>query len=207
MEKVSYALGLSIGNNLLGSGIKDLNTEEFIKAVKTVMAGEKPEMTYEEAKQVLDTFFHDLANKINEKNIQAGKEFLAKNKTQDGVVELASGLQYQILTSGSGKSPSITNRVKCHYTGMLLDGTVFDSSVQRGEPAEFGVNQVIAGWTEALQLMKEGDKWRLFIPSDMAYGARGAGNSIPPHATLIFDVELPQLNLSLYKATPLILAL
>ncbi|MBR2370330.1 MAG: FKBP-type peptidyl-prolyl cis-trans isomerase [Paludibacteraceae bacterium] len=194
MEKVSYALGLSIGNNLLGSGIKDLNTEEFIKAVKTVMAGEKPEMTYEEAKQVLDTFFHDLANKINEKNIQAGKDFLAKNKTQDGVVELASGLQYQILTSGSGKSPSITNRVKCHYTGMLLDGTVFDSSVQRGEPAEFGVNQVIAGWTEALQLMKEGDKWRLFIPSDMAYGARGAGNSIPPHATLIFDVELIEVK-------------
>jgi FKBP-type peptidyl-prolyl cis-trans isomerase FklB len=194
MEKVSYALGLSIGNNLLGSGIKDLNTEEFVKAIKAVMAGEKPEMSYEEAKQVLDTFFQDLANKINEKNIQAGKDFLAKNKEQEGVVELASGLQYQILTSGSGKSPSITNRVKCHYTGMLLDGTVFDSSVQRGEPAEFGVNQVIAGWTEALQLMKEGDKWRLFIPSDMAYGARGAGNSIPPHATLIFDVELIEVK-------------
>jgi FKBP-type peptidyl-prolyl cis-trans isomerase FklB len=194
MEKVSYALGLSIGNNLLGSGIKDLNTEEFVKAIKAVMAGEKPEMSYEEAKQVLDTFFQDLANKINEKNIQAGKDFLAKNKEQDGVVELASGLQYQILTSGAGKSPSITNRVKCHYTGMLLDGTVFDSSVQRGEPAEFGVNQVIAGWTEALQLMKEGDKWRLFIPSDMAYGARGAGNSIPPHATLIFDVELIEVK-------------
>lgn len=194
MEKVSYALGLSIGNNLLGSGIKDLNTEEFVKAIKAVMAGEKPEMSYEEAKQVLDTFFHDLANKINEKNIQAGKDFLAKNKEQEGVVELASGLQYQILTSGTGKSPSITNRVKCHYTGMLLDGTVFDSSVQRGEPAEFGVNQVIAGWTEALQLMKEGDKWRLFIPSDMAYGARGAGNSIPPHATLIFDVELIEVK-------------
>ncbi len=194
MEKVSYALGLSIGNNLLGSGIKDLNTDEFVKAIKAVMAGEKPEMSYEEAKQVLDTFFHDLANKINEKNIQAGKDFLAKNKEQEGVVELASGLQYQILTSGAGKSPSITNRVKCHYTGMLLDGTVFDSSVQRGEPAEFGVNQVIAGWTEALQLMKEGDKWRLFIPSDMAYGARGAGNSIPPHATLIFDVELIEVK-------------
>lgn len=194
MEKVSYALGLSIGNNLLGSGIKDLNTDEFVKAIKAVMAGEKPEMSYEEAKQVLDTFFHDLANKINEKNIQAGKDFLAKNKEQEGVVELASGLQYQILTSGTGKSPSITNRVKCHYTGMLLDGTVFDSSVQRGEPAEFGVNQVIAGWTEALQLMKEGDKWRLFIPSDMAYGARGAGNSIPPHATLIFDVELIEVK-------------
>ncbi len=194
MEKVSYALGLSIGNNLLGSGIKDLNTDEFVKAIKAVMTGEKPEMSYEEAKQVLDTFFHDLANKINEKNIQAGKDFLAKNKEQEGVVELASGLQYQILTSGAGKSPSITNRVKCHYTGMLLDGTVFDSSVQRGEPAEFGVNQVIAGWTEALQLMKEGDKWRLFIPSDMAYGARGAGNSIPPHATLIFDVELIEVK-------------
>ena len=194
MEKVSYALGLSIGNNLLGSGIKDLNTEEFVKAIKTVMAGEKPEMSYQEAKETLDTFFQDLANKINEKNIQAGKDFLAKNKEQEGVVELASGLQYQILSSGAGKSPSITNRVKCHYTGMLLDGTVFDSSVQRGEPAEFGVNQVITGWTEALQLMKEGDKWRLFIPSDMAYGARGAGNSIPPHATLIFDVELIEVK-------------
>lgn len=194
MEKVSYALGLSIGNNLMGSGIKDLNTDEFIKAVKDVLAGNKPEMSYEEAKQVLDTFFQDLANKINEQNIKAGKDFLEKNKAQEGVVELASGLQYQILTSGSGKSPSVTNRVKCHYTGMLLDGTVFDSSVQRGEPAEFGVNQVIAGWTEALQLMKEGDKWRLFIPSDMAYGARGAGNSIPPHATLIFDVELIEVK-------------
>lgn len=194
MEKVSYALGLHIGNNLLGYGIREINIEEFVKAIKHVMTGEKPEMSYDESKKILNTFFHNLDKKDNEKNIQAGKDFLAKNKEQDGVVELPSGLQYQILTSGSGKRPSISNSVKCHYTGMLIDGTVFDSSVQRGQPAEFNVYQVIAGWTEALQLMKEGDKWRLFIPSNLAYGAYGNGNVIPPYATLIFDVELIEVK-------------
>lgn len=194
MEKVSYALGLNIGNNLLGNGIREFNIEEFVKAIKHVMTGEKPEMSYDESKKILDTFFRDLDKKYNEKNIQAGKEFLAKNKEQDGVIELESGLQYKIITSGNGKTPSITNRVKCHYTGMLINGNVFDSSVQRGQPAEFKVKQVIAGWTEALQLMKEGDKWRLFIPSNLAYGAQGAGNVIPPYATLIFDVELIEVK-------------
>ncbi len=190
MEKVSYALGLSIGNNLLSSGIRDLNSEKFNQAIQDVLGGVKPEMSYEEAKQTLDKFFKDLADKINAQNIQVGKEFLEKNAQKEGVVSLPSGLQYQVLQVGNGKKPGATDKVRCHYHGMLLDGTVFDSSIERGEPAEFGVNQVIQGWVEALQLMQEGAKWRLFIPSDMAYGARGAGQSIPPHATLIFDVEL-----------------
>mgnify|MGYP003440413459 FL=1 len=190
MEKVSYALGLSIGNNLLSSGIRDLNIEKFTQAIQDVLGGVQPEMSYDEAKTTLDKFFKDLADKINAQNIQVGKEFLENNAKKEGVVCLPSGLQYQVLQVGNGKKPGATDKVRCHYHGMLLDGTVFDSSVNRGEPAEFGVNQVIQGWVEALQLMQEGAKWRLFIPSDMAYGARGAGQSIPPHATLIFDVEL-----------------
>lgn len=190
MEKVSYALGLSIGNNLLSSGIKDVNLEKFSKGVSDVLKGTNPEMTYDEAKKILDKFFKELAEKINGQNAAVGKAFLEKNKKEEGVIELPSGLQYKVLKEGNGKKPKATDKVRCHYEGMLLDGTVFDSSIKRGEPAVFGVNQVIQGWVEALQLMQEGSKWRLFIPSEMAYGARGAGNSIPPHATLIFDVEL-----------------
>ncbi len=190
MEKVSYALGLSIGNNLLSSGIKDVNLEKFSKGVSDVLKGANPEMSYDEAKKILDKFFKELAEKINGQNAAVGKAFLEKNKKEEGVIELPSGLQYKVLKEGNGKKPKATDKVRCHYEGMLLDGTVFDSSIKRGEPAVFGVNQVIQGWVEALQLMKEGSKWRLFIPSEMAYGARGAGNSIPPHATLIFDVEL-----------------
>ncbi|MCQ2350732.1 MAG: FKBP-type peptidyl-prolyl cis-trans isomerase [Paludibacteraceae bacterium] len=190
MEKISYALGLSIGNNLLSSGIKDLNLEKFSKGVSDVLKGATPEMTYDDAKKTLDKFFTDLANQINSRNIEVGKAFLEKNKKEEGVIELASGLQYKVLKEGDGKKPKATDKVKCHYEGMLLDGTIFDSSVKRGEPAVFGVSQVIQGWVEALQLMSEGSKWRLFIPSNLAYGERGAGSSIPPHATLIFDVEL-----------------
>ena len=190
MEKVSYALGLSIGNNLLSSGIKDVNLEKFSKGVSDVLKGANPEMTYDEAKKILDKFFKELAEKINGQNAAVGKAFLEKNKKEEGVIELPSGLQYKVLKEGNGKKPKATDKVRCHYEGMLLDGTIFDSSIKRGEPAVFGVNQVIQGWVEALQLMQEGSKWRLFIPSEMAYGARGAGNSIPPHATLIFDVEL-----------------
>ena len=190
MEKVSYALGLSIGNNLLSSGIKDVNLEKFSKGVSDVLKGANPEMSYDEAKKILDKFFKELAEKINGQNAAVGKAFLEKNKKAEGVIELPSGLQYKVLKEGNGKKPKATDKVRCHYEGMLLDGTIFDSSIKRGEPAVFGVNQVIQGWVEALQLMQEGSKWRLFIPSEMAYGARGAGNSIPPHATLIFDVEL-----------------
>ena len=140
---------------------------------------------------VIFYFFTSMNNqKAAQENIRLGNEFLAQNKQKEGVVELASGLQYQVLTAGTGAKPSATDQVQCHYHGTMLDGQVFDSSVQRGEPAVFGVNQVIAGWVEALQLMQEGAKWRLFIPYQLAYGERGAGQSIPPFATLIFDVEL-----------------
>ncbi|HOH74777.1 MAG: FKBP-type peptidyl-prolyl cis-trans isomerase [Paludibacteraceae bacterium] len=190
MEKVSYALGLSIGNNLIGSGITGVNLDKFVQGVQDVLEQKTAEISYDEAKIVLDEYFQDLANKMQALNKQIGAEFLAQNKQKEGVVELASGLQYQVLTAGTGAKPSATDQVQCHYHGTMLDGQVFDSSVQRGEPAVFGVNQVIAGWVEALQLMQEGAKWRLFIPYQLAYGERGAGQSIPPFATLIFDVEL-----------------
>lgn len=190
MEKVSYALGLSIGNNLTGSGIKDVNLEKFMQGVSDVLQQKTTEMSYDEAKTVLDAYFQELASKMQALNQQIGVEFLAENKQKAGVVELPSGLQYQILTEGTGATPSAADQVECHYHGTMLNGQVFDSSVERGEPAVFGVGQVIAGWVEALQLMKEGSKWRLFIPSQLAYGERGAGEAIPPFATLIFDVEL-----------------
>ncbi|HOR40431.1 MAG: FKBP-type peptidyl-prolyl cis-trans isomerase [Paludibacteraceae bacterium] len=190
MEKVSYALGLSIGNNLIGSGITGVNLDKFVQGVQDVLEQKTAEISYDEAKIVLDEYFQDLANKMQALNKQIGAEFLAQNKQKEGVIELASGLQYQVLTAGTGAKPSATDQVQCHYHGTMLDGQVFDSSVQRGEPAVFGVNQVIAGWVEALQLMQEGAKWRLFIPYQLAYGERGAGQSIPPFATLIFDVEL-----------------
>jgi FKBP-type peptidyl-prolyl cis-trans isomerase FklB len=190
MEKVSYALGLSIGNNLIGSGITGVNLDKFVQGVQDVLEQKTAEISYDEAKIVLDEYFQDLANKMQALNKQIGVEFLAQNKQKEGVVELPSGLQYQVLTEGTGAKPSAADQVQCHYHGTMLDGQVFDSSVQRGEPAVFGVNQVIAGWVEALQLMQEGAKWRLFIPYQLAYGERGAGQSIPPFATLIFDVEL-----------------
>jgi len=190
MDKVSYALGLSIGNNFQNSGIKDLNTDNFLQGLKDVMNGDKTAISYEEAKTVINTLFTKLQKEKVENNKKAGEEFLAINKDRAGVVTLPSGLQYQILTSGDGEKPKATDKVKCHYHGTLINGAVFDSSVQRKEPAEFGVNQVIPGWVEALQLMNVGSKWRLFIPSNLAYGEQGAGEAIEPNSTLIFDVEL-----------------
>jgi FKBP-type peptidyl-prolyl cis-trans isomerase FklB len=194
MDKISYALGMSIGHNLRGSGIEKLNVEDFAKAVQAALGNEKFEMTVEEAQQVITAYFDALQAKKQEENIAAGKKFLEENKKNAAVVELPSRLQYTVLKEGSGKKPSATDTVSCHYHGTLLDGTVFDSSVQRGTPASFGVNQVIPGWVEALQLMPVGSKWRLFIPSDLAYGAQGAGQHIGPHTTLIFDVELLGIN-------------
>lgn len=190
MDKVSYALGLSIGNNFQNSGIKELNVEDFVRGLKHVLAEEKPEISYDEAKQVINDFFVKLQQESLEINKKAGEEFLAINKGRAGVVTLPSGLQYQILTKGTGAKPTATDSVKCHYHGTLINGEVFDSSVERGEPAVFGVSQVIRGWVEALQLMEVGSKWRLFIPSDLAYGEQGAGGAIGPNSTLIFDVEL-----------------
>ncbi|MDP4269344.1 MAG: FKBP-type peptidyl-prolyl cis-trans isomerase [Bacteroidota bacterium] len=190
MDKISYALGLSMGQNFLNTGIKTLNIEDFTRAIQAVYANEKPEISYDEAKQVINTYFEKLQNEALEVNTKAGEAFLAENAKNEGVVTLPSGLQYEIIKAGTGEKPKATDRVKCHYHGTLIDGRVFDSSVSRGEPAVFGVNQVIPGWVEALQLMPKGSTWKLYIPSELAYGQRGAGEMIAPNSTLIFEVEL-----------------
>ena len=190
MDKVSYALGLSIGNNFQNSGINDLQIEDFVKGLKDVLGNQTPELSYDEAKQVINDYFMKLQKEKFEVNKKAGEEFLNINKGKAGVVTLPSGLQYQVLQKGNGAKPASSDQVKCHYHGTLINGTVFDSSVQRGEPAVFGVSQVIPGWVEALQLMEIGSKWRLFIPSDLAYGEHGAGEAIEPNSALVFDVEL-----------------
>ena len=190
MDKVSYALGLSIGNNFQNSGINNLQIEDFVKGLKDVLSEAQPEISYDEAKQVINDYFMNLQKERLELNKKAGEEFLNINKGKAGVVTLPSGLQYQILQKGEGAPPTAADKVKCHYHGTLINGTVFDSSVQRGEPAVFGVSQVIPGWVEALQLMPVGSKWRLFIPANLAYGEHGAGDAIEPNSALVFDVEL-----------------
>jgi FKBP-type peptidyl-prolyl cis-trans isomerase FklB len=190
MDKISYALGLSIGNNFQNSGIKGIQVDDFIKGMTDVLGEKEPDISYEEAKQVINDYFAKLQREKLELNKKAGEEFLQINKKKAGVTELPSGLQYEVLKKGAGAKPKDSDKVRCHYHGTLIDGTVFDSSVQRGDPAVFGVSQVIPGWVEALQLMETGAKWRLFIPSALAYGERGAGESIEPNSTLIFDVEL-----------------
>lgn len=190
MDKISYALGLSIGNNFLSSGINKVDFDSFLKGMKDVINGGDTDMDYEEAKQVINDYFTKLQDEKLDINLKAGEEFLSINKNKAGVVTLPSGLQYEILKTGDGPKPALTDQVKCHYHGTLIDGTVFDSSVKRGQPATFGVNQVIPGWVEALQLMPVGSKWKLFIPSDLAYGKAGAGQSIEPNSTLIFEVEI-----------------
>lgn len=190
MDKFSYGLGMGIGQNLLSMGVNTLDIDDFVKGIKDVLGGEKTALTHTEAQQVVSEHFRKLSEEAYAKVKEEGEAFLAANKAKDGVVALPSGLQYQVITEGTGKKPSATDRVQCHYEGTLIDGTVFDSSIRRGEPAVFGVNQVIRGWVEALQLMQEGAKWRLFIPQDMAYGANGAGEMIPPYSALIFEVEL-----------------
>ncbi len=197
MDKLSYALGMSMGHNFKGSGIKELNVADFAAAVAAVYDGTKPEMTFDEAKRTVQEFFTQLEAEMQEKskaeaagNRQMGEAFLSENAKREGVKTTASGLQYEVLEAGNGAQPTATDMVEVHYTGKLIDGTVFDSSVERGVPATFGVTQVIPGWVEALQLMREGDSWRLYIPSDLAYGSNGAGGIIGPDMTLIFDVKL-----------------
>jgi FKBP-type peptidyl-prolyl cis-trans isomerase FklB len=190
MDKFSYGLGMGIGQNLLSMGIKNMSVEDFIKGINDVLSGGKTDMSHAEAQKVVNEHFQKLAEEAYAQNKSAGEAFLAENAKKEGVTVLPSGLQYEVLAEGSGKKPSATDRVQCHYEGTLIDGTVFDSSVKRGEPAVFGVNQVIRGWVEALQLMQEGAKWRLYIPYDMAYGEHGAGEMIPPYSALVFDVEL-----------------
>lgn len=194
MEKISYALGLNVAANLVQSGIKDLNIENFSRGLKNMLEGSDLEMSNEEASALLQSYFQELQAKQHEGAIKEGQEFLAANAKNEGVVELPSGLQYSIIKEGNGPKPKATDSVKCHYHGTLLNGQVFDSSVQRNDPAVFPVNGVIKGWVEALQLMPVGSKWKLFIPSNLAYGAQGAGQAIGPHTTLIFEVELLEIQ-------------
>ena len=190
LDKVSYCFGLSIASNLLSSGVNTINTEAFVDAIKTVYAGQMPEIKPEEANQILQDYFNKLQNETGKAAKEAGEQFLKDNNSKEGVVTLESGLQYKVISTGNGAIPKSSDTVKCHYEGRLINGAVFDSSIRRGEPAEFPVNGVIAGWVEALQLMPVGSKWQLYIPSDLAYGPHGAGQAIGPNETLIFDIEL-----------------
>lgn len=197
MDKVSYALGLGIGRQLSQMGADNLDIDDFAKAIKDILAGKKPEIDDAEAQTLVKDFFEKqeakqraaAAEKFKETK-EKGEAYLAENARKEGVVTLPSGLQYQVIKEGNGRRPKATDKVKCHYEGMLVDGTLFDSSIQRGEPATFPLNGVIAGWTEGLQLMQEGAKYRFFIPYHLGYGENGAGASIPPFAALVFDVEL-----------------
>jgi FKBP-type peptidyl-prolyl cis-trans isomerase FklB len=190
MDKFSYGLGMNIGLNLASMGVSTLEFADFVKGMQDVLSGKQTEITVVEAQNAINDFFNKLTEEKYGKTKESGIAFLEENKKREGVVTLPSGLQYEIINAGLGKKPTAADRVQCHYEGTLIDGTVFDSSIKRGQPAVFGVSQVIAGWVEALQLMGEGSKWRLYIPYDLAYGANGAGEMIPPYSALIFDVEL-----------------
>lgn len=193
MEKISYALGVNIAGSFKREGIEGVDYTAFAKGFRDVMDENSLDVTLEEANQLLQDFFTQMEAKKQNENIEAGIAFLAENAKKPGVITLGSGLQYEVLTEGAGAKPAASDKVKCHYHGTLIDGTVFDSSVQRGTPAVFPVNGVIAGWVEALQLMATGSKWRLVIPSTLAYGAHGAGQHIGPHTTLVFEVELLEI--------------
>lgn len=197
MNKVSYALGLGIGQQLKNMGATDLNIDDFAQAIKDVLADNPLAVSHRDAQGIVNNYFQEKEAQMNaekkakgEKAKIEGEKFLKENGQKEGVITTPSGLQYMVLKEGDGKSPKATDKVRCHYEGMLIDGTLFDSSLQRGEPADFPLNGVITGWTEGLQLMKEGAKYRFFIPYMLGYGEGGAGNSIPPYSTLIFDVEL-----------------
>lgn len=201
MDKLSYALGIGIGSQLAGMGAKELNIDDFAQAIKDVISGSELKVDNAEAQTLVQNFFQEQEAKQQAAAAEAGKvakaageAFLAENGKKEGVVTLPSGLQYQVLKEGNGKKPSATDQVVCHYEGTLIDGTVFDSSYQRNQPATFGLNQVIPGWTEGVQLMQEGAKYRFFIPYKLAYGERGAGAQIPPFAALVFDVELIEVK-------------
>ena len=190
MNKLSYALGLGIGQQLKSMGIEDFNVQDFTQSICDVLTDAEPAMSHREAQTLLNEYFDQKARSQAEGAIAEGKVFLENNAKRNGVTVTASGLQYEVLTEGTGRSPKATDKVRCHYEGQLINGTVFDSSYKRGEPADFPLDGVIPGWTEGVQLMKEGAKYRFFIPYLLGYGERGAGSSIPPYSTLIFDVEL-----------------
>lgn len=193
LNQLSYALGMSIAGNLIQSGVKTIHAESFTSAIQDAFTGVEPKLQPQEANQILEAFLNEVNQKQGSGNLAEGKKFLENNGKKKGVTVLPSGLQYEVLNEGEGDMPTINDQVKCHYHGTLIDGTVFDSSVQRGKPAVFPVNGVIKGWVEALQLMSTGSKWRLYVPSDLAYGSQGAGGAIGPNTTLIFDVELIEI--------------
>ncbi|MGI6470456.1 MAG: FKBP-type peptidyl-prolyl cis-trans isomerase [Paludibacteraceae bacterium] len=196
MDKLSYALGLSFGQSLRQNRIQGIDYESFAKGVEAMCEGKMPEISVQEAQKLLDAYFSEIESKqqaAGKEQKSAGEKFLAENAKKAGVITTASGLQYEILKEGRGQKPTATDKVKVHYHGTLLDGTVFDSSVKRNTPASFGVNQVIKGWVEALQLMPVGSKWKLYIPQELAYGAHGAGEIIRPYSALIFEVELLEI--------------
>lgn len=193
VEKFSYSIGLSVASNLIGSGIKTIDAEAFNMAIEDAYEGKMPKISADEANQIIQEYISRVQDKEKDANLNAGKEYLEENKKQQHIEELPSGMQFEVMVQGDGELPSASDNVKCHYHGTLIDGTVFDSSVQRGEPAQFPVNGVIQGWQEALQLMPVGSKWRLFIPPHLAYGENGAGGVIGPNATLIFEVELLEI--------------
>ena len=190
MDKVSYAIGLSMGQNLMGSGVTSLEYADLAAGIKDVLEKNQPQISYQEAQQVLGKFFSELEAKISGEAKAAGEAFLAENAKREGVKVTESGLQYEVLEATIGQKPKATDKVRVHYEGTLIDGTVFDSSYKRGESITFGLNQVIKGWTEGLQLMSIGSKYKLYLPYQLAYGERGAGANIPPYAALIFTVEL-----------------
>ena len=190
MDKISYAIGLSMGQNLMGSGVTSLEYADLAAGIKDVLEKNQPQISYQEAHQVLGKFFSELEQKIAGEAKAAGEAFLAENAKREGVKVTESGLQYEVLEATIGQKPKATDKVRVHYEGTLIDGTVFDSSYKRGESITFGLNQVIKGWTEGLQLMSIGSKYKLYLPYQLAYGERGAGANIPPYAALIFTVEL-----------------
>ena len=197
MDKNSYALGMSIAHNMMSSGIQSIEFDDFVAGVKAILTGSEPAVSFEEASELLNKYFAEIeaeqraqAEAMSAAMKEEGEAYLKFNSEQDGVVVLPSGLQYKVLVKGSGKKPSATDKVKCHYEGTLLNGAKFDSSYDRNEPAVFGLNQVIPGWTEGVQLMSEGAKYEFVIPYNLAYGAHGAPGAIPPYATLKFVVEL-----------------
>ena len=193
LDRFSYSLGMSIAGNLIQSGVKTVNPEIFLEAFKDVFEGEMPKILPEEANKILEEFIGKATAENGGDNREEGLKFLAENAKTKEVTELPSGLQFQVLKEGDGDLPKATDKVRCHYHGTLIDGTVFDSSVERGQPADFPVNGVIQGWVEALQLMSIGSKWKLFIPSELAYGQQGAGGAIGSNTALIFDVELLEI--------------
>ncbi|MDP2189493.1 MAG: FKBP-type peptidyl-prolyl cis-trans isomerase [Sphingobacteriaceae bacterium] len=194
IDSVSYSLGVNIGNNLKGQGFGDINIAAMMKAMEDVMGDKKLSIGEEEANGIIQNYFASMMEKKAKEGRKAGEAFLAENAKKAGVTTTASGLQYEVLKMGEGPKPVATDKVTVHYHGTLTDGKVFDSSVDRGEPATFPLNGVITGWTEALQLMPVGSKFRIYLPSDLAYGERGAGQLIGPHATLIFEVELLSID-------------